>query len=330
MTTTVAVVGCGDVSVVHFGAIEAIPDSQLVAVCDADPSTATAMSERHGVPAFSDHTDLLDSLTPDVVHICTPHHQHTRPAVDCLSAGVNVILEKPVAHTLAEAEEVVAAAERNPQTKIGVCLQNRYNATSQAAHELIGSGRLGAVVGGSGTVLWRRTADYYRARPWRGRAAEGGGGVLINQAIHTLDLLQWLIGDVAQVRGGTGRYALEGVIEVEDTAQMILDHVNGARSVFFATNANAVDAPVALEIITEEATLFVRGDLTVSYHDGRVETVAERRASSAGRSYWGVSHELLIADFYSKLKDPEPFWISPREASKSLQILKAVYQDPAS
>lgn len=323
--TSVAVVGCGDVSVVHLAAIEAIPGSQLVAVCDTDPKTASAVSQRCGVAAFTDHRSLLESVTPDVVHICTPHHQHAQVAVDCLEAGVNVILEKPVAHTLDEADRVVAAADRHAPVKIGICLQNRYNAPVQAAQELIASGRLGAVLGGSGTVLWRRTADYYRSRPWRGRAVESGGGVLINQAIHTVDLLQWLIGDVADVRGGTGRYALDGVIDVEDTAQLVLDHTNGARSVFFATNAYVVDAPVTLEIVTEEALLSIRGDLTVRYRDGRVETVAERRATSVGRSYWGMSHELLIADFYRRLAEPEPFWISPREASKSLQILAAVY-----
>jgi UDP-N-acetyl-2-amino-2-deoxyglucuronate dehydrogenase len=324
--TSVAVVGCGDVSVVHLAAIGAIPGSQLVAVCDTDPNTASAVAEHHQVAPFTDHQSLLESVTPDVVHICTPHHQHAQIAVDCLAAGVNVILEKPVAHSLDEAERVVAAADRHAPVKIGICLQNRYNAPVQGAHELIASGRLGAVLGGSGTVLWRRTADYYRSRPWRGRAVESGGGVLINQAIHTLDLLQWLIGDVADVRGGTGRYALDGVIDVEDTAQLVLDHTNGARSVFFATNANVVDAPVTLEIVTEEAKLSIRGDLTVRYRDGRVETVAERRATSVGRSYWGMSHELLIADFYRRLAEPDPFWISPREASKSLRILAAVYE----
>ena len=92
-----------------------------------------------------------------------------------------------------------------------------------------------------------------------------------------------------------------------------------------ATVANTVNAPVTLDITTERATLSLRGDLTVSYSDGRVEVVPERRATSGGRSYWGVSHELLIRDFYDRLDDPEPFWISPREAAKSLAIVKDVY-----
>ena len=114
-------------------------------------------------------------------------------------------------------------------------------------------------------------------------------------------------------------------MDVEDTAQIVMDHEGGARSVFFATNANATDSPVTLEIVTEGAELFLRRDLTVRYADGRVEVVEERRAASSGRAYWGVSHQLLIEDFYARLDEPEPFWISPREASKSLDILRRVY-----
>ena len=322
--TTAAVIGCGDVSVVHFEAIEALADSELVAVCDADPDTAARAAERYGVPSFAGHAQLLDAIRPDVVHIATPHDQHVQPAIDCLAAGVNVVVEKPVAHTRSEAERLVAAAEQPGAPQIAVCFQNRYNATSQAMADLLASGELGSVTGGSATVCWSRRPAYYESRPWRGQLDRSGGGVLINQAIHTVDLLQWLLGDVSDVRGRASRLAIDG-IDVEDTAQIVLDHQGGARSVFFATNANATDSPVTLEIVTEGAELFLRRDLTVQYADGHVDVIAERQAASGGRSYWGISHRLLIADFYARLADPEPFWIGPREAMKSLDILSRVY-----
>jgi UDP-N-acetyl-2-amino-2-deoxyglucuronate dehydrogenase len=322
--TTAAVIGCGDVSIVHFEAIAALPDSELVAVCDVDPDAAAHASARYGVPGFASHVELLAELRPDVVHITTPHDQHVQPAIDALAAGVHVVVEKPVAHTRDEAERLIAAAEQPGAPKIAVCFQNRYNATSQALAALLGSGELGTVLGGSATVCWHRTPAYYQSRPWRGEVDRSGGGVLINQAIHSVDLLQWLLGEVREVRGRASRLALEGV-DVEDTAQIVLDHEGGARSVFFATNANAVDSPVTCEIVTEAAELFLRRDLTVRYADGRVETVEERKVTSGGRGYWGVSHRLLIADFYARLAEPEPFWISPREAAKSLDILSRVY-----
>ena len=321
---TAAVIGCGDVSAIHLEAIAAIDGIDLVGVCDTDPDRLAAAAATLSVPGFADHRRLIDSVKPDVVHICTPHDQHAGVAIDCLERGVHVITEKPLAHTVADGQRLVAAAERTT-AKIAVCFQNRYNAGVAAMHRLLTSGDLGEITGAGATVMWHRTADYYRDRPWRGRWSSAGGGLLMNQAIHTVDLVQWLVGPVTQVRGHAATHVLGEVIEVEDTAEMVLDHANGARSVFYATLANTVNAPVTLDIATERATLSLRGDLTVTYADGRVEVVPERRAASGGRAYWGVSHELLIRDFYDRLGDPEPFWISPREAAKSLAIVKDVY-----
>jgi UDP-N-acetyl-2-amino-2-deoxyglucuronate dehydrogenase len=324
--TTAAVIGCGDVSVVHLQAIANLAGIDLVGVCDVDPARAGAAAARYGVPAFADHRRLLEATGPEVVHVCTPHDQHVPVALDCLDAGVAVLVEKPVAHTIAEADRLIAAAREHPGVKAGICLQNRYNATAGAARELLTSGEVGAVLGGSASVLWHRDSEYYRNRPWRGRAAESGGGVLINQAIHTLDLMEWLLGDVVRVRGHAGRYALDGAIDVEDTAHALFEHAGGARSVIFATVTNVVNAPVMIEIVTERAVLLIRGDLTVTYTGGRVETVAERRPGGGGRAYWGASHELLIADFYDRLADPEPFWIGPAEGARSLHLVKQIYR----
>jgi predicted dehydrogenase len=325
MSTTAAVIGCGDVSAVHFEAVAKLDGATLVAVCDSDPRRLAAAVAAHGVPGFADHLSLLEAVRPDVVHICTPHDQHASVAADCLERGVNVIVEKPLAHTLAEGQRLVDAASAG-RAKIAVCFQNRYNATSQAMFSLLSSGELGAVMGASATVMWQRSAEYYRNRPWRGTWAGGGGGLMMNQAIHTVDLLQWLVGDVVKVSGNASTRFLGGTIEVEDTAEFVAEHANGARSAFFATLANAYNAPVTLDVVTEKAVLSLRGDLTVSHSDGRVDVIPERTSGSGGRSYWGVSHELLINDFYSRLEDPEPFWISPAEAEKSLRIIKDVYR----
>jgi predicted dehydrogenase len=322
--TTAAIIGCGDISTIHFAAIGKLGDVQLVAVCDTDPTRLSEAAAAHNVPGYGDYLEMLEKARPDVVHLCTPHHLHASLAADCLERGVNVIVEKPLAHTLAEGKRLIDAAERSP-AKIAVCFQNRYNATSQAMRKMLDGGGLGRVIGASATVMWHRNGDYYRDRPWRGTWLEGGGGLMMNQAIHTVDLLQWLVGDVAKVEGRASTRSLAGVIEVEDTAEFVAEHVNGARSVFYATLANAVNAPVSLDIVTEKATLSLRGDLTVTYDDGTVDVIPERVAATGGRSYWGVSHELLIKDFYTGLEDEGPFWISPAEAGKSLRIVKDIY-----
>lgn len=321
---SVAIVGCGDVSTVHFAAIAAIAEAELIAVCDTDPATLTTAAASSGVPGYRSHRELLAAVRPDVVHVCTPHDQHADVTIACLQAGVAVVQEKPLAHTVADGDRILAAAATSG-TKIGICFQNRYNATATAIRDLLDSGQVGGVVGGSATVLWHRPAAYYQARPWRGRWATSGGGVMINQAIHTLDLLQWFLGDVVRIDGRVGRRLLGGDVDVEDTADVVLEHASGARSVMFATNANVVDSPVTLEIVAERATFFVRGDLTIRFADGRVEHVAEPVRATGGRAYWGASHQLLIKDFYDRLADPEPFWISPREAAKTLRIIDQLY-----
>jgi UDP-N-acetyl-2-amino-2-deoxyglucuronate dehydrogenase len=328
--TAGAVIGCGTVSIVHLEAITDLDGIDLVGVCDSDADRAAAVGREYGVPWFTDHLELLEAVRPQVVHICTPHNEHVPVAIDSLDAGVAVLVEKPVGHTVAEAERLIAASRRHPDVKAGVCLQNRYNATTQAAKALLDTGELGRVLGGSATLLWHRDPAYYRARPWRGRVRESGGGVLINQAIHTLDLMEWLLGDVVGVRGHTGRYGLDGVVDVEDTAHVLLDHAGGARSVVFATVTNVTDSPVMVEIVTERAVLLIHGDLTVRHADGRVETVAEPRVVTAGsairKAYWGASHSVLIADFYSRLAEPGPFWIDPHEATRSLRLVDRIYQ----
>ncbi|GAA2626280.1 dehydrogenase [Paractinoplanes durhamensis] len=292
-----AVIGRGDVSVVHLAAIEKL-GAELVGGLDD---------------------------RPDVVHICTPHDQHVPIAIEALERGIHVLLEKPVAHTVEEAAKLVVAASEHPAQRIGICLQNRYNRSSQAARDLLSSGSLGRIYGGSATVLWHREPNYYSSKPWRGIKARSGGGVLINQAIHTLDLLEWLLGDVVGLTGHTGRYDPELKIDVEDTAHARLEHAGGARSVFFATVTNVADTPVTIEINTERATLLIRDGLTIRHADGRVETISEQQPS-AGRAYWGASHEALIADFYRTLINPEPFWIGPEEGRKSLHLVSEIYR----
>ncbi len=319
-----AVIGCGDVSVVHFAAIAGMPDAELVAVCDTDPDRLAAAAAAYRVPGYADVEQLLREQSPDVVHICTPHDTHARLAIQALEAGAEVLLEKPVAHDRGEAARLIDVAERT-RGRIAVCFQNRYNPPVAALKALLESGVPGSVLGASATVFWHRDADYYRARPWRGTWAGGGGGLMMNQAIHTVDLLHWLLGDVVDVAGGASTRLLSEVIEVEDTADLVLTHASGAVSVLFATLSNAVNAPVTIDIEAEHARLALRGDLSVTYADGRVEVVAEPETATGERSYWGLSHERLIRDFYDGIGRGDPFWIDPHEANAALGIVQDLY-----
>ena len=323
-----AVVGWGDVAVIHREAIDAIEDADLVGVVDTDPGRRAAATGETGAPAFATIDELVDAVAPDVVHITTPHDQHVTPTLAALARGVHVIQEKPLAASLADAQRLVDAAAALPAggPKVGICFQNRFNVSSIELRRLHDSGRLGAVRGAYASVAWTRTADYYRDKPWRGSKEHSGGGLLINQAIHTLDLVQWFLGPVTDVDGHVATHKFADVIEVEDTAEMLLTHAGGVRTSFYATLTAPQHRPVEIELDCEHAYVTLRNGLTVAWNDGRVDRYEERQVPSGGRSSGGVSHELLIRDFYGRLADPEPFWISPADALESLRILKKTYE----
>ena len=332
-----AIIGCGDVSVVHTEALAPMAAeglAELAAVCDTDPDRAKAAGEKLGVPYFTDHRELIDSCEVDVVHVTTPHDQHVDPSLDSLAAGIDVITEKPLAHSRSEARRFTAEAAkltsvpgpRGRTPKVGVCLQNRYNVSSVRMRDFLFGEGLGNVTGAYASVVWTRNKAYYEARPWRGRWETAGGGLLINQALHTLDLVQWLLGPVVTTEGQAHSRVWGEVSQCEDTCEAVFNHESGIRTTFFGTLTAPRARSVEIEITGElgTATIGPRG-FTVTYNDGTVMNTPERQASSAGRTYWGVSHELLIRDFYEKRDSAKPFWISPSEALKCLEMTFDIY-----
>ncbi|GAA1896710.1 Gfo/Idh/MocA family protein [Lapillicoccus jejuensis] len=330
----VAVVGLGDISGVHLDAVAASPHGGLVAVADLDEARATTVGAVRGVASYGggDGLDALEAMvereSPDVVHVCTPHDRHAPMATWLLEQGVHVLLEKPSAHTLAGAEALVEVAARS-DAQLGLCFQNRYNTAARALRDLLDDGSLGAPYAGRGVVTWRREAAYYARSPWRGRWAEAGGGVLANQAIHTLDLLLWYLGDAADVEGTALRLALDGVVEVEDTATFRVRHDGGATSVFWATNGHLADSPVLVELLLRgddgQAVARLETDLVVTRPDGREETTREPVLATGERAYWGVSHDRLVADFHAHVRDGRPFWIGAEDGARAMRVLETVY-----
>ena len=321
---TAAVVGLGDISALHLDAISRNPGVQLVGVCDVEPGRAQRAAAATGVPAFTDHRHLLEQVRPQVVHVTTPHHQHAPVTLDALDAGAHVLTEKPIAHTAADGQRLVDRAE-TAAGKVGVVFQNRYNPSSVAIRQLLESGALGPIQGGRAAVWWWRPPAYYAAAPWRGRWDQGGGGVLINQAIHTLDLLLWFLGAPAAVHGRAATLALADTIEVEDTAAIVIEHETGPRSTMFATNAHHTNADVELEITGRDGVVTLTGGQAVLVDSAGRRVLASDAQDTGERSYWGMGHSVLIDDFYARLDSPEPFWIDLKVGLLPLQVLRSVY-----
>lgn len=306
-----AIIGCGDVSIVHAEAIAALgleQDTKLVAIADTNLAAAQALARKTHVKTYTSLQVLLEQEDLDVLHITTPHDQHIDLALAALQAGIHVIVEKPLANELEHAQLLLDFVADNPQApKIGVCYQNRYNVSSVELRRLIDQGQLGDIRGAYASVVWTRTPGYYTAKPWRGQQLHSGGGLLMNQAIHTLDLLQWFLGPITDVRGVVSTDKYGEFIDVEDSAHAYFTHRSGVKSSFYGTLTNSRHRPVEIELDCANALVEIKDGLTVTWKDGKVEHFAERTQDSAGRTYWGVSHELLIRDFYEQLGTPEPF-----------------------
>ncbi len=322
-----AIIGCGSIHGVHADAIEASELGRLVCVVDIDKQRAQASAAKYDCRWYVDYLEAINDDEVDVVHICTPHYLHASMAIEAVRAGRHVLVEKPVAISVSQAQEMAQESKKHGRY-IGVCFQNRFNPESQKAKEIIDSGKIGAVRGIKGVVTWFRTKEYYTQSGWRGRFATEGGGVLINQAIHTLDLMQWLGGGVKAVKGNVSTYLLGDVIEVEDTADAVLFFKNGARGIFYATNCYTTNSPVEIEIDCEKATLRIYdGTLVMEQGKSRELLVTGKASETAYKSYWGRSHAVLIDEFYRAVLSDDPrHIISVEEGMESLKIIDGIYK----
>lgn len=319
-----AIVGCGAIFSNHADAVAASDRAKLYAVCDRNVERARAASEKYGCRYYSDYQQLLRDEQVKVIHICTPHYLHAPMAIEAMRSGRHVLTEKPMAIRSHDAEEMIRVSKETGKI-LGVCFQNRYNSTSLKIKELLKSGETGGVMGVKATVTWHRDEKYYTESGWRGTWEKEGGGVLINQSIHTLDLLQWFMGEVDAIKGNVDIRLLENVIEVEDTADALIKFKNGTHALFFASNCYAANAPVEIELICEKAVIRLSEGLTVKYADGKTETYTEKDAATGAKAYWGSSHKALIDDFYDCLVEGKKFSVPGMQGITALKMIEAIY-----
>lgn len=324
-----AIVGCGGIAQVHGEVLHALPDACLKAFADIRPERARAMAEQYSGTAYSSLEELLDREMIDVLHICTPHYLHTPMAELALSRGIAVFTEKPPVIDQDQWERFRRLGEKG---RVGICFQNRYNAETKLLRRLLDSGEPGAILGARAFVTWRREAPYYTESGWRGSLATEGGGALINQAIHTMDLLVQFLGRPSEVDATFANHHLKGVIEVEDTFEARIDF-GGRPAVFFATTGCCVDSPVLLELICENATLRIEDhQVTVRWKDGssEIRNLAAPVSPATGKAYWGASHGACIGDFYHSLLTGEPFPNDIPGVTDTVELMLAAYRSARS
>lgn len=326
----VAVIGCGGISVMHLDSAAALPESQLVAVCDIVPEKAQAAAAKYGATPYTDYHELFEKEKPDVVHLCLPHYLHTVVAGEALNAGIHVISEKPMSIRY---EDAVATAELAEQCGLqySVIFQCRYNVPSEQVKARIEDGRLGKVNAARVVLTWCRQDEYYTSSDWKGTWEKEGGGVIINQAIHSLDLANWMINDGAPIEVQASLHNRNHpCMEVEDAAEGYIRYPNGATLSFFASNNYGRDEEIEIRLFCENGTVVMSSDKAdICYRDGSTEVVDNVRqqavAYSGGKDYWGHQHAIQIHQFYQAVLGREPLEITAREALKIQKIVCDIY-----
>ncbi len=322
----VGIIGCGRISSVYRDAFAKLSDLiDVVVAVDKDIERAKQFANYFPGCVFTDKLTNVTAKSLDVMHVLTPHFLHKEHVIQCLESGINVLTEKPIAISMEDAYEMCEVAKKTGK-KLGVIFQNRYIDGIVQAKKLLLEGRLGKVTGAWSSLNWWRPPSYYDC-DWKGYWDKEGGGVVIDQAIHSIDLVRYLIGcEVESVKGHIDTRVLSQ-IEVEDVADAAITFENGAVYSFYACNYFTSNSPIQIMISTENGSISLSGE-TVTIKQGGEETVIENMSEGGKEehAYWGKCHLDQIKDYYNCLLNNQPVPFAPEDATKTLEIVLAIYR----
>ncbi|MGG5461412.1 Gfo/Idh/MocA family protein [Clostridium sp. B9] len=327
----VGIVGCGNIFPMHAQSIKEVENVEIACVCDIKEERAKAKGIEYNCNYYLDYKDMFKKENVDVVHICLPHYLHPEVSIYASKLGVHVLTEKPMSINLDDGEAMVKAAKDN-NTVLGVIFQNRYNPGSKLIKETLASGLLGEVKSGKLEVTWDRSDEYYTMSDWKGTWDKEGGGVIIDQAIHTMDLMRWFVNDEIDYIDANISNRAHEIIEVEDSAEGVIKYKNGVLTAFHAINYYSYDAPVKIEIHCENGIVSMTADRAhIKFNDGR-ELIADNDPNetfdygNGVKGYWGTSHKKQIKDFYEALKKGREPDITGEEALKTQKMICGIYK----
>ena len=308
-----AVVGLGSIGSVHIEVLKKLKFN-ISSICDIDREKLNIYNEICG---FTDFKAMIEQIKPDVIHLCTPHYLHADMIVYALERDINVICEKPICISENDFARILNA-ESKSRGQLGICFQNRYNPATIFLKKYLDKKK---VLCANALLSWNRDESYYRSGSWRGQYSTEGGGLLINQSIHTLDLLQYLFGMPKQVVAQCANLTLKDYIEVEDTACAL--YKGDIDYSFFATNGSSQDVPIYINVKTEDGYL--------QFFDGQIFFNGEKiffddNKKYYGKGVYGNGHEKLFIDFYDCVKTGRKFEICGQEALKSVSMVLSAYK----
>ena len=330
-TIKFALLGCGNIAKKHIHAIQNyIDDAQIVSVCDVEGERSRAVGAKIGVPSFDDVHRMMETMGDDIdaVNILTPSGIHVQNVLELVKYGKAIVVEKPIALRLQEADEIIRACDRHG-VKIFVVHQNRYNLPIIKAREAYEQGRFGKMVMGTVRLRWKRDQAYYDKAKWRGTWAYDGG-VFTNQASHHIDMLTWFMGEVASVKAvGVTRLSS---IECEDTGAAILRFADGSIGIIEATTATRPkDLEGSISLLGEKGSVVIGGffmnELEVwQFEDQRPEDDEIIEKYGKNQEGWGYNLGEYLKGVISAIRNNRAGLVDGLEGRKSLELISAIYE----
>lgn len=336
MAVGFGIIGSGMISKFHARAIRDIKGAKLVACFNRTPEKAEALSQEFGGESTSDLDSLLARPDIDVVTICTPSGAHMEPAIAAAKAGKHVIVEKPLDVTLKRCDAMIQACEQSG-VKLGTIFPSRFHKSSQLLKRAVDEGRFGQLTLGDAYVKWFRTQAYYDSGAWRGTWKLDGGGALMNQAIHSVDLLLWLMGPAVQVTAHTATLAHER-IEVEDVATATIRFASGALGVIEATTAAYPGSLKKIELSGSQGMAVLEEESIIKWDfakktkrdEALLEEMRNRTQTGGGAADPAAighqAHAELFREFIKAIKSGENPRLDGREGRRSVELILAIYK----
>jgi len=329
MTTHIGLIGSGNITQTHARGARAIPDVQIAAIYGTNPQTVTTLAAENHAKPYQDFAAFLAHKPMDLVILGTPSGLHAEQGIAAAQHGLHVLTEKPIDITTKNADALIAAADK-ANIKLAVIFQDRLKPNIQRLKHWLGAGLLGKPLLVDASVKWYRPPDYYSNSRWRGTFALDGGGALINQAIHTVDLLLWLLGDVIRVQARTATVLHK--IEAEDTAVATLEFASGAVGTLIATTAAHPGYPRRLEITGTEGTVILEHDRIVAADlrnpppDIAAITAGDSNQSATSAAVTDISgHKAILEDFLHAIANNTQPICNGREGRRSLALVESIY-----
>lgn len=330
-----AVIGTGNISAAHIDSIERLPNARLVGIMGHTRESAQALARKHDVKAYDDLDSLLADDEVEVVCICTPSGAHLEPAVAAARAGKHVVVEKPLEVTSERARAIIDAT-REAGVKLATIFMSRFSDSHRLLKRTIDAGELGRLLQGDAYVKWFRSQEYYDSSDWRGTWALDGGGALMNQAIHQLDMLLWLVGPIAEVFAYADTLAHER-LEVEDTLVAVFKYANGALGHLSAATSLYPGQPKVLDIHGEHGTVRVKNDGLVQWElrgvteEEQAEMIERYSVAGSGASADPMAisfenHRRQLEDFLHAIETDSSPLVDGAEGLRSVEAAEAIYR----